>query len=69
MKWYLFVILGMGVVILFLVSLLLRRKKRIAGLRAGLDAYLKTGKPLPGRRGARLPIHPACGIMHPEEKN
>ena len=47
MKWYLFVILGMGVVILFLVSLLLRRKKRIAGLRAGLDAYLKTGKPLP----------------------
>ena len=47
MKWYLFVILGMGVVILFLVSLLLRRKKRIAGLRAGLDAYLKNGKPLP----------------------
>lgn len=47
MKWYLFVILGMGVVILLLTALLFLRKKRIAELRAGLDAYLKTGKPLP----------------------
>ena len=47
MKWYLFVILGMGVVILILCALLLLRKKRIAELRAALDAYLKNGKPLP----------------------
>ena len=47
MKWYLFVILGMGVVIVLLAALLFLRKKRIAGLRAGLDAYLKNGKPLP----------------------
>ena len=47
MKWYLFVILGMGVVILILCALLLLRKKRINELRAALDAYLKNGKPLP----------------------
>ena len=47
MKWYLFVIVGMGVVNLILCALLLLRKKRINELRAGLDAYLKTGKPLP----------------------
>ena len=47
MKWYLFVILGMGAAILLLIGLLLLRKRRIAGLRAALDAYLKGGKPLP----------------------
>ena len=47
MKWYLFVILGMGIIILLLVALLFLRKKRIAGLQVALDAYLKTGKPLP----------------------
>ena len=47
MNRYLFVILGMGVVILILCALLLLRKKRVNELRAALDAYLKTGKPLP----------------------
>ena len=47
MKWYLFVIVGMGVVNLILCALLLLRKKRINELRAALDAYLKNGKPLP----------------------
>ncbi|MBQ6021240.1 MAG: HAMP domain-containing histidine kinase [Clostridia bacterium] len=47
MKYYLFVILGMGVVILLLAALLFLRKKRIAKLRTALDVYLKTGKPLP----------------------
>lgn len=47
MNRYLFVILGMGVVILFLVALLLLRKKRLVELRAALDACLKNGKPLP----------------------
>lgn len=47
MKWYLFVILGMGIIILLLVALLFLRKKRIAGLQVALDAYLKTGQPLP----------------------
>ena len=49
MKWYLFVILGLGVVILILCALLLLRRKRIAELRAALDAYLINGKPLPYR--------------------
>lgn len=47
MKWYLFVILGMGIIIFLLVALLFLCKKRIAGLQVALDAYLKTGKPLP----------------------
>lgn len=47
MKWYLFVILGMGVVIFLLAALLFLRKKRIAELRAALNEYLKNGKPLP----------------------
>lgn len=47
MKWYLFVILGMGALILLLCALLLLRRKRIAELRMALDDYLKNGKPLP----------------------
>lgn len=47
MKWYLFVILGMGAAILLLTALLLLQKKRIAGLRSALEDYLKNGKPLP----------------------
>ena len=47
MKWYLFVILGMGIIIFLLVALLFLCKKRIAGLQVALDGYLKTGKPLP----------------------
>ncbi len=47
MRWYLFVILGMGAAVILLAGLLLRREKRIAGLRAALDDYLKSGKPLP----------------------
>ncbi|MBQ6163200.1 MAG: HAMP domain-containing histidine kinase [Clostridia bacterium] len=47
MKWYLFVILGMSVVIIILCILLFLKKKRITELRMALDAYLKTGKSLP----------------------
>ena len=47
MKWYLFVILGMGALILLLCALLLLRRKRLAELRSALDDYLKNGKPLP----------------------
>lgn len=47
MKWYLFVILGMGALILLLCALLLLRRKRLVKLRTALDDYLKNGKPLP----------------------
>ena len=47
MKWYWIAIFLMGVVIIVLCVLLLLRRKRIAELHDALDAYLKTGKPLP----------------------
>ena len=47
MKWYWIAVALMGVVIIILCVLLLLRRKRITELRAALDAYLKTGKPLP----------------------
>ena len=47
MKWYWIAVALMGVVIIVLCVLLFLRRKRIAELRDALDAYLKTGKPLP----------------------
>lgn len=47
MKWYWIAVALMGIVIIVLCVLLLLRRKRIAELRAELDAYLKNGKPLP----------------------